>query len=80
MWSRDPRFIEPTLLDDPRDLGLERTNVGSNRFIVACRWTPFGSILSRLLKMKSFVFWAWNGMWLSFSRLNEVEGNFGVDG
>lgn len=56
---------------------MERTNVGSNRFIVACQQTPFGSILSRLLKMKSFVFWAWNGVWLSFSRLNEKEGTFG---
>lgn len=79
MWPKDPRFIELILLDDPRDLGLEGTSVGSNRFIVACWRTPFGSILRGLLKMKSIVFWPWKGVWLSFSRLNE-EGTFGVDG
>lgn len=31
---------------DPRDLGLEGTNLGSNRFIIVGWQTPFGCILS----------------------------------
>lgn len=71
---------DPTLVDSPRDLGLEGAGPDSNRFITE-RWQmPFGSILSRSLKMKGFCSWAWNGVWLSFSRLNEEEGNFGFVG
>lgn len=50
------RTRDPTLLDNPRDLGLEGADLGSNRFITE-RWQmPFGSILSRSLKMKGFCF------------------------